>query len=396
MDRERRETFDRASKEANEKMGGLEKEQRIPGWLENKNDFLPGDVRIVESAPEETLPEVIVSDILSSSTESESSIFSALEALGLNNVHFGRPEYKSEHARELRELHQRLDMTLARGPQQYDAKQVAYSVLRDTDKAYLEYDSELGEQLYNIAKILTDIATDIIPITSIPKDLYRALIGKEPRTGDVLAYWERVMAASFAALTVTTLGTTTAILPAVRGIVKTGKMGEAEVLSAVKLAQLIETDTKVRYAINEAIKGGVLTSIEHLEDVRQLVPTISKVAHQVSIRRVGNNGKFAVIGKGMDNVKNVREKLKMDGVLAEVFEPTVVSENDWIKALKKYNGQAVPKELVTSTEIYKENQRWIEQKIADGYTILDANNPVGAANGDFYQMELDVIRKSLK
>ena len=83
---------------------------------------------------------------------------------------------------------------------------MAFRYLKATDQTFLQGQKSIGERLFQISKFLVDISTDIIPITSVPKDAYRLLIGKDPMSGLSLSPTERGIAAGFFVFGVMTLG----------------------------------------------------------------------------------------------------------------------------------------------------------------------------------------------
>ncbi|MBS1969904.1 MAG: pre-toxin TG domain-containing protein [Bdellovibrionales bacterium] len=138
-------------------------------------------------------------------------------------------DYQSDHKDELDKLRDRLNNHQSQTPQQEDAKRVGYSVLNEADNAYTQNDQELGNGLLNAGKILVDIATDMIPLTSAPKDFYRAFVGKDPMTGEPLATWERAVAGGFFVVGIVTLGGSNAAKPWVRAIAKIAHPAEEEI-----------------------------------------------------------------------------------------------------------------------------------------------------------------------
>jgi hypothetical protein len=44
------------------------------------------------------------------------------------------------------------------------------------------------------------------------------------------------------------------------------------------------------------------------------------------------------------------------------------------------------------TKAFQENKKWISDKLSEGYTIIDAGDPLRKGSSDFYKMELEVIK----
>jgi hypothetical protein len=188
--------------------------------------------------------------------------------------------FRSDHKDELESLRARLNIALPRSPQQADAKSTGYVLLDAADDAYVKSDVALGDRIVKIAKITIDIATDIIPLTAIPKDFYRAVVGKDPRTGESLATWERGLAAGLLAVGLVTLGASNIAAPEVRAIAMAAHVSEAEVATASALARdpnatkytaalIAEAKSKLTeiHALNPAVENATLKRVrgyEHL------------------------------------------------------------------------------------------------------------------------------------
>jgi hypothetical protein len=79
--------------------------------------------------------------------------------------------------------------------------------LISADQSYINKDDQIGSFYKEAGKLLLDIATDVIPMTSMAKDLYRLFVGKDPFSGLEISKSERVMAGGFFILTIASLGT---------------------------------------------------------------------------------------------------------------------------------------------------------------------------------------------
>jgi hypothetical protein len=209
--------------------------------------------------------------------------------------------FRSDHKEELEKLRARLNNAIPRSPQQADAKNTGYVLLDQADEAYFKTDVALGDQIVKIAKITIDIATDIIPLTAIPKDFYRAVIGRDPRTGEVLANWERGLAAGLLAVGLVTLGASNIAAPEVRALATAAHVSEAEVTAASTLAR---DANGARYT--EAL---VAEAKSKLTEIRALNPTVENA----TLKRVRgyqhlawDEGKAMFAGKTMREEKFVR------------------------------------------------------------------------------------------
>lgn len=115
-------------------------------------------------------------------------------------------EYQSDHKSELDKLREPLLNFKPNSPQSYSAFKAGLSALKRADESYLQNEVQIGDFLKAAAKTLLDVATDLIPIYSIPKDLYRTFVGKDPFSGHKLTPFERVLAGGFVVLAVGTVG----------------------------------------------------------------------------------------------------------------------------------------------------------------------------------------------
>ena len=95
-------------------------------------------------------------------------------------------------------------------------------------------------------------------------------------------------------------------------------------------------------------------------------------------------GKVAVIGQGMDKIKQIADGL----VNAEVFKPTEDALKQWNKLLADNPGKVLSDDVVKGTKIYKENETWINMVKKEGYDVLDTG---GGTTSTFYNMEKKAI-----
>lgn len=172
--------------------------------------------------------------------------------------------YQSDHAKDLNQLRDRLNNSIPKSAQQADAKRVGYSLLNQTDDAYAQKDTELGDAFLTMTKVVVDIATDLIPITSAPKDLFRVLIGKDPMSGESLANWERVLAGGFFVAGIITLGGSNLVKGEIRAIAKASQLTEEEIAIASKVGRTQE-EIKATRSVVARIK-------DSLRDVKLLDP----------------------------------------------------------------------------------------------------------------------------
>jgi hypothetical protein len=111
--------------------------------------------------------------------------------------------------------------------------------------------------------------------------------------------------------------------------------------------------------------------------------------------RPGTSGQVAVIGRSMDNAVGPYSKgLDGAGFKPETFSgdqipPDALSE--WNLLKKQYAPNAIPEDVVRSSQMFKANEAWA-QKLADkGYTVVDVDNPGGQAASPFYEVEKQTL-----
>jgi len=180
---------------------------------------------------------------------------------------FDDREYQSNRKAELEILRDRLNYSISKTPQQSDAKRSGYVAIAEADKAYVTQDLGLGNSLVEVAKILVDIATDVIPLTSIPKDFYRTFVGKDPMTGESLANWERALAGGFFIAGMATLGGSNLGKSWIKAAVKSAKLTPKEAINGVRVAKELEKGKTPR-SIVARIKDS-LSDVKLLNPVRE-------------------------------------------------------------------------------------------------------------------------------
>jgi uncharacterized protein YukE len=150
-------------------------------------------------------------------------------------------EYQSVQKDDLEKIREPLSSFKPNSPQSYNAYKAGLQALKQADQSYLQNGIEVGNFLKESAKILFDVATDLIPITSIPKDLYRTFVGKDPLSGRELVTFERVLAGGFVVLASVTLG--------VSNLLK--GMKEIEVITGVSAKETVEAERIIESTLIE-------------------------------------------------------------------------------------------------------------------------------------------------
>ena len=85
----------------------------------------------------------------------------------------------------------------------------------------------------------------------------------------------------------------------------------------------------------------------------------------------------------MERVRTVAGGLKD----AEVFNPSKKAVNAWNKLVEDAGGKHLSDEVVKSTQLYKENVKWIQEVNEKGYNILDIGADKSGTSSTFYNME---------
>jgi hypothetical protein len=198
-------------------------------------------------------------------------------------------------------------------------------------------------------------------MNNIPKDFYKALVGKDPLTGETLPPLERVISAGFASINTATIG---AAGIAIAGIKNIGKIAKA-------------TEKEVHFAEN-------------------LTKALEKSPLKVDILVQGTSTEITLIGRDMVNVNRVAESLGKNGTPVNTLKgfPEIVN-NDWKELLRKH-GDWIPDEAVQKSLKYSFNKSWIQKAADDGHTIIDIGNPSNAGFSPFYEMEKQEIKMYLK
>jgi hypothetical protein len=236
--------------------------------------------------------------------------------------------YQSDHKDQLEDLKGRLNSHVPTSPQQADAKRVGYYVIDQADKAYSSNQPQLGEGLFEIAKVVVDIATDIIPVTSIPKDLYRAVIGKDPMTGEALAGWERAMAGGFAVGGIFGLGAVKVGASRIRAMARAARVAENDLALAARVAKSAEGLASTRSAV-----GRIKNS---LSDVKLLNP----VKENNFLTKV-----FKYSNKAWDERKVILQgKTKNDQKLVRFFSKDGSEVGNWVTPMDQVVGKT-PEEI---------------------------------------------------
>ena len=267
--------------------------------------------------------------------------------------------YTSPEATKLESVRTSLDKVIPQGVHQAQAKKEAYKNLRAADNRYLQNENTEGDEYYQSAKFLLDLATDLIPFTSLPKDVYKAVTGLDPIDGRQLSNLERGISAASAIASGATLGAAGVAIGAVKNAYKAANLTKGQKELADRIATLLaQTGTEARVAIE------------------------------------GTSGKNTIIGRDMVSVRNMAKDLKSNGVDIEIYELGADAADEWRFLTGKYNW--IPDDITKQSKAYAENKDWIAGALEKGNTIIDIGNPLNKDKSIFYDMELNLIEDFIK
>ncbi|HND84730.1 MAG TPA: pre-toxin TG domain-containing protein [Pseudobdellovibrionaceae bacterium] len=296
--------------------------------------------------------------------------------------------YVSSRSDELQSLKDKFDTAAPKTPQQWLAKDVGVKALREADREFISSRfSADGEFYLTVAKNMLDIVTDFIPITSIPKDIFRLTTGMD-LDGRELSSFER----SLSLLSLATAG----VVGEMRAITK----------ATNRLAKVLEESRMISH-LDELEKAGqvFLRHPNSITMVRQMEGAIAKLPKNLHPARIsiGTNNKIAIVGRDMKYVETARDYLSKAHVV-EIFQkdsriigssaPEIEAAfQEWIQVKEQYAriGKLVPDTKIVETLLYKENKKWITAAKNAGYTIIDLGDPGNLEKERkslFYLMEL--------
>jgi hypothetical protein len=81
----------------------------------------------------------------------------------------------------------------------------------------------------------------------------------------------------------------------------------------------------------------------------------------------------------------------MNSPRVKTFEPSPDAITDLKKRMDDCGCEHLSIEELRETKMYKENQRWIEERIKAGDNIIDIGPKPNGEASPFYEMELDII-----
>jgi len=183
--------------------------------------------------------------------------------------------------------------------------------------------------------------------------------------------------------------------------------------AALRSGRAISKAMREVKAVGEAVDLGI-HYLRALDRAFLLSKNVSKI--RIIGPKSASSGRVIVIGETMKGrVRGVAEKLgaetfddvqflaKKEGISIEEAREKI--QDNWDRLMEEYaddiieiNGQKyLPEEAVKKSLSYQLNKEWIEQKIREGYTIVDIGEDIERKfPSPFYKMEKQVIKEQYK
>ncbi len=186
--------------------------------------------------------------------------------------------YQSAYRAELEDIRNQIIAHTPVSPQQMTGRKVGLAALKTADDHYLVNDKVGGDYFKGIGLVAVDLVSDLNPITSIGKDLYRVFEGRDPLTGESLSGLEQGLAGFFFVTGVISFGGTSEIKAV-------GKWGYKGIKSAI---EIFKENTNISRLFNDTLKmfkglGKTEREIEIIEQgVKDAGPVIESAAKLVT------------------------------------------------------------------------------------------------------------------
>jgi hypothetical protein len=111
--------------------------------------------------------------------------------------------------------------------------------------------------------------------------------------------------------------------------------------------------------------GSILNSLDDL----------AKLGIRAKRIQSGTNGKVAIMGRGMTQIKQMQEKLKAQNFDVEIFDKQIPRRmlEGFDEAIDSGANAAGLKKL----ELFELNRNWAQKLRDEGYTVIDTGDPLG-------------------
>lgn len=277
--------------------------------------------------------------------------------------------FKSDLGLELNRYKNRLDHANVKNSYRQSFKNEAYKQLSRADQYQIKGQHESAEAAFEVAKFLTDLATDFIAPVSIAKDLIRLFSGIDPMSGDKIGSLERGLAFAGIVLAATTLGMGSGIKSAIQ---KTFFKSE-------KVIGVVEKDFQLGKRIGAIVE--------------------SKYP-KAQITHTGTHKGTIIIGRDMNMVRDAHKSLSEANIETRIFDGDVEVGREviskWEKMKINYSKtptRRIPDEIVVrDAEIYKVDESWIKDRLKEGFNVLDLGSYTDKQSV-FYEMEKRVVKE---
>lgn len=157
--------------------------------------------------------------------------------------------------------------------------------------------------------------------------------------------------------------------------------------------------------IHQEFRKRGITSKEDQQKFQKLFEALASLPEKMQVQRirVGNNpDRILCIGMGMcEVVIPFKEEMKKKfGIEILTFSTTKEIDKDYSRFKEEYKNEhgipdenkiELPYEILKKTLGYEKNKEWIEDRVKEGYTILDLGNPLNRKESPYYDMETEIV-----
>jgi RHS repeat-associated protein len=109
--------------------------------------------------------------------------------------------------------------------------------------------------------------------------------------------------------------------------------------------------------------------------VIQSVEDLAEYGLRAARIRTGTNGKIAIIGRGMDEIKRMQAVLKEQGFDVEIFDSQIPRR--MLQDFRDAIDSGVNPPGLKKLSLFELNRQWALKLRSEGYTVIDAGDPLG-------------------
>ena len=151
-------------------------------------------------------------------------------------------------------------------------------------------------------------------------------------------------------------------------------------------------DIKFSQDISELFGGINESSLKDAPPINSIEELAELSVNAVRIRQ-GTNGKYALVGRGMGQLKANQAILKEYGINAVILDKQIPLKIR--RELKYALENNVNSEQLKQLEFYEFNRKWAERLREKGYTVIDTGDPLGLSEeygpSVFYDLEESIL-----